>query len=99
MNLSDEQVRELILSTGFKPGDPMSDDVARAWINAAFDRGRQESIKVCLEIAARYKPVYRFGVDPMDIPEHMAKVTAENCARQIEHKFSDPVDVADEAEG
>ena len=37
MNLTDEQVRELILSTGFKKGDAVDDDVAPFRAERDFD--------------------------------------------------------------
>lgn len=85
MNLSDDRVRALILSTGFKPGDPVTDDVARAWMNAGNRSGLLTAMKLIRDLSARCKPTYPFGQDPMNNPQHMAKTAAENCLRVIEH--------------
>jgi len=81
LTVSDETIRRVILSTGWKPGSPVDDDAVRAW----FAGMASEIQAQCLAVAARYQPKYtRVSLNPEDDPQHMAKMAAENCARAIE---------------
>jgi len=81
MQVGDETIRRVILSTGWKPGSAVDDDAVRAWFRAFGD----EMQKACHEVAAKYKPKYtRVSLNPEDDPQHMARTAAENCARAIE---------------
>lgn len=81
MQVGDETIRRVILSTGWQPGNKVDDDAVRAWFAAFAD----EMQKACHEVASRYKPKYtQVTANPEDDPQHMAKMAAENCARAIE---------------
>ena len=81
MNVGDETIRRVILSTGWKPGSPVDDDAVRAW----FAGMATELQAQCLAVAARYRPTYTSLTTLPDAdPQHMARTAAENCARAIE---------------
>ena len=86
MNVGDETIRRVILSTGWQPGNKVDDDAVRAWFAAFAD----EMQKACQEVAAKYKPKYtRVSQNPEDDPQHMAKTAAENVARVMESRVSE----------
>ena len=81
MQVGDETIRRVILSTGWQPGNKVDDDAVRAW----FSGMATELQAQCLEVAARYRPTYTsLLVRPENDPQHMARTAAENCARAIE---------------
>jgi len=86
VQVGDETIRRVILSTGWQPGSKVDDDAVRAWFGAFAD----ELQKACHEVADRYKPKYtRVSVNPEDDPQHMAKTAAENVARVMEARVSE----------
>lgn len=86
MQVGDETIRRVILSTGWQPGSKVDDAAVRAWFAAFAD----EMQKACQEVAERYKPKYlRITLNPEDDPQHMAKTAAENVARALEARVSE----------
>jgi len=86
MQVGDETIRRVILSTGWKPGNKVDDDAVRAWFAAFAD----ELQKACHEVAGRYKPRYtQVTANPEDDPQRMAKTAAENVARMMEARVSE----------
>lgn len=79
MRPSDEYIRRIIIKSGYVVGTPIVDEVVTRW----FATDLQEKVAALEALASRYRPVYPFGVDPMQIPEHVAKTAIENCIRHL----------------